>query len=894
MTRQKKNIAPGRKSDFVDEKATWLDSFKDTIVGAGKDEIGAEYTDITNRFILRYGYDLPITQNVDNPEANPPVIPPNPSEEEKARRVGIRTQLRQKLGNWYRTRYRNKKANGGSIKMILSAMQSMSGAGQRPRRKSAVAIYSKLHYDERLKADFDKVWAAAKETTPANMRISMSQNYVHTRWEAESDEFKAGIEEQCITMHAEALEKWRAGRQVDQQSSAEDYHEALGNLEDVGIPLADALAERLGMHVVILAVGPVGEQEGQVRLRTVFSDTSFGQTSKTWSQYDHRGFTAMEESITRYGNAFFTKADCDARAWPQLNPASVSGLLPMPPPPTVPGAVPAVMPVAPAPAVSGLLPMPPPPTVLGAVPAVIPVAPATAVLGAPPIVIPVPPDAPGSVADVAQVTPNDGIDRTDWDPNFVAVYNYLSSKHWGPDWDLLLQRLIHFEWSNFFNDDLGKIQKITHRPTEIPEWMKRHRVLVDFPLDPNEAPFGARLLAWWQELGPKDRWSEVMGTESPPQDAEQYVLPHIWKEATQFGRNGIQLVILALAWWGQDIFNRGVGEGLGGGEKALAAAADWQRLMKDVSWLLSVALRARYPDGHMSEEEETGKGKKAKVKAKKAKKAKVTETEIEATAAGKRKVAPGDSEVAPPKAKRRKNATPAVSKASGPRPQPRPLTRAGRAVLLGTSTTDSAPTPTSVSTTSTAKTPDPSGAQTPALGDITASNAARAVDSTIEKPAVTAPDTGVGPMQDTVMVDPAIPPPNTSVDPIRDIIMVDPTILAPETAAPNTGVYIARDASPIPDPIIGPVMVDGTQNDPVNRNGSEDGLAGSNTPVVPVAESVATPMDVDKGPLMVTESTEDPFAETDPFGGEYELTEEERAEMLNDPDADEDEEGEQE
>jgi adenine/guanine phosphoribosyltransferase-like PRPP-binding protein len=42
----------------------------------------------------------------------------------------------------------------------------------------------------------------------------------------------------------------------------------LETFDEVGIPLADALAERLGMHVVIMAVGPVGEQRGEVRLRS--------------------------------------------------------------------------------------------------------------------------------------------------------------------------------------------------------------------------------------------------------------------------------------------------------------------------------------------------------------------------------------------------------------------------------------------------------------------------------------------------------------------------------------------------------------------------------------------------------------------------------------------------
>lgn len=43
---------------------------------------------------------------------------------------------------------------------------------------------------------------------------------------------------------------------------------ALENLNDVGIPLADSLAERLGAHVIILVVGPVGTEGGEVALRS--------------------------------------------------------------------------------------------------------------------------------------------------------------------------------------------------------------------------------------------------------------------------------------------------------------------------------------------------------------------------------------------------------------------------------------------------------------------------------------------------------------------------------------------------------------------------------------------------------------------------------------------------
>jgi hypothetical protein len=43
---------------------------------------------------------------------------------------------------------------------------------------------------------------------------------------------------------------------------------ALETFDDVAIPMADALSEQLGMHIVLLAIGPVGSQRGEVRLRS--------------------------------------------------------------------------------------------------------------------------------------------------------------------------------------------------------------------------------------------------------------------------------------------------------------------------------------------------------------------------------------------------------------------------------------------------------------------------------------------------------------------------------------------------------------------------------------------------------------------------------------------------
>ncbi|KAJ7756676.1 hypothetical protein B0H16DRAFT_1721741 [Mycena metata] len=322
MARKVTGKAPGRESDFSAEKKTWLETFHQELVDAGFGVKGGDpgpvYDTVTTHFVLRYGLEEPFGRDVGDPPPDVPAPPVNVSEAEKADHLAARKKLRTawilffKIANWYRARYRNKKIHSGAIKSILADMRAMSGANARPRRQLPAVLYSKLHYPTRIKPRFDTMWDSLKATTPDKERIALSCKFVYTCWDEETEEFRRDIEKQAEEQHRAALEEWRAGREAP-EASAEVYHEALENLNTVGIPLVDALAERLGMHVVLLAVGPVGSEGGQVALRSVFSDTAGGLTSKTWAQLDHTGFTAMEKSITRYGCGFFSKADCVAR-----------------------------------------------------------------------------------------------------------------------------------------------------------------------------------------------------------------------------------------------------------------------------------------------------------------------------------------------------------------------------------------------------------------------------------------------------------------------------------------------------------------------------------------------------------------------------------------------------
>ncbi|KAJ7812565.1 hypothetical protein B0H14DRAFT_3478733 [Mycena olivaceomarginata] len=402
------------------------------------------YNDVTKKFLTRYGYDLAFKENIAG----------NIDDwEPEDRKKGLSAAHG---NNWFRHRFNGKRLHSSALGSILKRMQMMSGSAAHPQRKLNITVYSSKYYALKLKDGFDNVWARVKDTVPAKERISMCQDYVRSHWEEESDEVKEEVAREADTHVPE--------------ESAEEYHNALETFDEVRIPLADALAERLGMHVVILAVGPVGSQRGEVRLRSVFSDTSSGQTSKVWGEFDRAGFTAAEVSLTRYGRAFFI-------AWPLLDP-------PLDPPldPAGPTAMTTMRAVVPA-----VPPPPPPPPAVNAGTSSAPTA----------AIVPVPPaDAPDQLPAAATLDPMERYQYR-WTETQVDVHDLMITKQWGPRWKDLIEVMVQFEGSLLWHDD--SLPRSAMRPEEIRTWMKEHRKPDDnYKILPK---FRERMLAWWRDIG---------------------------------------------------------------------------------------------------------------------------------------------------------------------------------------------------------------------------------------------------------------------------------------------------------------------------------------------------------------------------------------------------------
>ncbi|KAJ7758972.1 hypothetical protein DFH07DRAFT_772308 [Mycena maculata] len=716
-------------------------------------------------------------------------------------------------------------------------MHKISSGGARPKKKSGLAYYSGKYYACRLKANFDALWEDSKKTLGPKFR----------RWNAKPDDFKKALVEEVAEAYVEVKRKWKEGY-VGREGNTEGYHEVLESFDEVGIPLADALAERLGMHVIIMAVGPVGSQRGEV-----------------WRWYVEGvggNLTAAEASVTCYGRAFFTKEQCRDRAWPPLE-----------------GGVPAPEggPVG-VPNLDNLIQLTPEGS-------------------APETAAPVVPSTPGTAPDaVPDAAPDAMPDTDDHETPPVVVYGNMpgpGDEHWG--WSKALRTALPYM--------AGKNRgpqwvELTEAMVEIGQWMKEHRKTGDYPVGEG---FGRRLLVWWRDIGPEWRkqprpddlledqeWSEK--TSWQEDTAVRWV---DWYPLRKSGPNGMILVALALTWWGQMIYNTGTATGLGGSEATLAADVDWQYLVGDVTYSfgeltddLEPAVLSEWQDRLLEEHNEKQKsgGMKGGKAGKKTVAAKDNVPAKKAPTMRKRKCAEDEQEEeGEPETARMTRSKRAALESGGkpvPRPTPRPNGNMKNTASTGPTVTSSAMDTTENQLPNSNPTSKPDSCPSP--GPTTLLNSSTAgTENRGPNDGEPAPDTHLSPI-------PATPPNGSTAENCGP----DGGEPAPDTA-PDTHLSPVPATPPNADPssprtTVLPQDIGMDSQDDHTRPGSVPAIEIIQDIEMGAPENVAeNPADMDPGEhtdVDVDALDFDPFKD-DPLAG---LTEEERRELELDPDADED------
>ncbi|KAJ7429908.1 hypothetical protein B0H11DRAFT_2264643, partial [Mycena galericulata] len=350
--RGKKSWVTGTKLAFFERrKKEWQDAVTE-------DSAGAFYSKVAKLFINKYGWLFDLATDLEEDEEDPDddtaelVLVEEEEEalpdEEQEERWGYYTDLRTKIGQWYRYHYR--KVSGAEN--FASLFDQGEGiAAKPPRAKRVLHVYSRHYYATHIKAAFEKEWAEVLERAAGASgvvegaegaeggeegaesaeeggeegekekkkkkpsRINTLNAVTKKCWDAETPAFREMVEGIQEHENRAALEKWEAQQaRDDQERTAEDYDQALKHAAVTLQPFADAAAKRYGMAVSILMAGPVGAKGGAIEVRSVHSGKTRGAVQKTWPLADPEGFKTVVSTMLRFGILAYSQEQCDARA----------------------------------------------------------------------------------------------------------------------------------------------------------------------------------------------------------------------------------------------------------------------------------------------------------------------------------------------------------------------------------------------------------------------------------------------------------------------------------------------------------------------------------------------------------------------------------------------------
>ncbi|KAF4562992.1 hypothetical protein EYR40_007293 [Pleurotus pulmonarius] len=293
----------GRKTWAKGSKLEFLESFKEEYLATA--DTGGLYTKITTQFINKYGYDLPHDEDASD---TPPIIvnlanlPYDEQETEQERRDKIYDSLRLKIGNWLRHKYKRKQTDQDMVAELLNTMSRL--AAVRPRRRNAMNLYWAENYATSIKKLFDAHWKKVKSTVPSELRMSMCADFVRAKYEDETEEFRKALELRADAEYTQALDEYNKRDALN--GSPESYAHAWNEAENFLPVFVDAVAKKFGMSVSLLLVGPLAAEGGNITMRSIHSHNVGAMTKLMWPEYDNSGFTSMQASLVRYGEAVFS------------------------------------------------------------------------------------------------------------------------------------------------------------------------------------------------------------------------------------------------------------------------------------------------------------------------------------------------------------------------------------------------------------------------------------------------------------------------------------------------------------------------------------------------------------------------------------------------------------
>ncbi|KAF7980387.1 hypothetical protein HWV62_38180 [Athelia sp. TMB] len=330
----------GPKAHFSGHQLVFLESKADQWqVCSDNKTLPAFYNEVTRDFLGDYGEERPFNVHIEvdadlsdlqlgrgeSPDA------PAPTGLEILKSQRAFTDLRKKLGQWFRYWYLHPKVKtigGASATIPNPFLDVMGGAIETPPRKlAAIHTYSKLFYASRMKEEYERRYAVAKlawnNATEAErasdgvdrpVPVSLRAKLVREFWQLETSEMRLEMQDAANKDHAEAVEAWKALK--IKPKTALQFHQQLAFSAQYLRPVADAIANQMQVAVSICLIGPVGASNGEIEVRSVHVNWPGGPKDATWPNHDAPSYTAAEASIPYHDTNTYpiASSECQRRA----------------------------------------------------------------------------------------------------------------------------------------------------------------------------------------------------------------------------------------------------------------------------------------------------------------------------------------------------------------------------------------------------------------------------------------------------------------------------------------------------------------------------------------------------------------------------------------------------
>lgn len=128
----------------------------------------------------------------------------------------------QKLGNWYRHRYRPRTISQNILNKVIGGLIS-SGNCRPPRKRTARDVYYELFWETKIKAQFETFWESAKAHTPPTEKLSCQNTFITDRWREETEEVRTKVTNAIDKHYETEVEVWK--KKANIVNSPEGYQE---------------------------------------------------------------------------------------------------------------------------------------------------------------------------------------------------------------------------------------------------------------------------------------------------------------------------------------------------------------------------------------------------------------------------------------------------------------------------------------------------------------------------------------------------------------------------------------------------------------------------------------------------------------------------------------------